>query len=247
MVVILVWVWDKVTWILSKISLLELINMIWKWKNGYQKEKFDRIIEKKKRKENLTKEEQSLDSSMTRLYKFINRWVVVHTYIALLFSLFVFYCVNNKCLGIAYIMSIYGLLRVFEIIVKQIRVILFDTIGVNAIQIRNPRRSIILLIHNIVEMIFWFAVTFETMFIAESKLNTATLLEQGFQWREFLKGSTLLLATFGDSYSRINEMVQGSAGLLEVAFWEILIGFIIIVISLARFFSILPGVKMQEE
>lgn len=184
---------------------------------------------------------------MTRLYKFINCWVAIHTYIALIASLIIFYCASNKNIVITYVISAYGLLRVFEIIIKQTRVILFDTIGVDAIQIRNPRRSIILLIHNIIEMIFWFATTFKATFIVDSKLNAGTLFEQGFHWRKFLKGSTLLLTTFGDSYSRISCMVQSNSILLEVVFWEIIIGFIIICISLAQFFSILPNVKMQEE
>ncbi|MDK2941258.1 MAG: hypothetical protein PWP56_771 [Acetobacterium sp.] len=240
-------VWDVTTKILSYISLLEIICCFYKKHIGYERKKYSSIVEKKKKKKIISVEDETLFKKMETLYRIINVWVSCHVFLAVLASLIVFYCLTDSDSFLIYGIAIYGSLRVFEIIIKQIRVILFDTIGKKAVSIKSPRRSIILLIHNMVEMIFWFATTLMVICLVEEKSlgKNYLYLSDAFYWGDFIKCSTLQFTTFGDSYTVISSMIGNQSLLINIAFWEILIGFIIIVISFARLFSFLPPVENQ--
>lgn len=225
--------WDVVTKVLSYVSLLEVFMLIKK-----------RWVSKKNQNE-----QQEESASPDSIYYLIEIWVVAHVFIAILASAIVFYdlTADNKIL--LYSLAVYGSLRVFEIIIKQIRVIMFDTIGVNAVHLKSARRSIILLIHNVVEMIFWFSVSIMVVCLSEIKTvgGSYTHLSEIFYWSDFIRCSTLQFITFGDDYTAISKLIDGQNLLINITFWEILVGFLIIVISLARFFSLLPTVKCQDE
>ena len=127
---------------------------------------------------------------------------------------------------------------------------MFDTIGAQAVELKSARRSIILLLHNVVEMIFWFSVSLMVVCLLE--VNTLdesfTHLSDVFYWSDFIKCSTLQFTTFGDDYTAISGLIGNQNLLLiNITFWEILVGFIIIVISLTRFFSQLPPVKTMDD
>jgi hypothetical protein len=146
--------------------------------------------------------------------------VVAHSFLALTASLLIFYNFTGSEIILIYTILFYGFWRVFEIIIKQIRVILFDTIGVNAIKLKGARRSIILLIHNIFEMICWF---------------------------DFISCSTLQMTVFSDGYTSIKDIIPKQNLLVEITIGEIIIGFIIIVVAIARFLSVLPDVQLIDE
>lgn len=178
---------------------------------------------------------------MSALYKLIDIWVSCNVFLAIAMSLVLFYVITpNNSIAI-YIISIYGIWRVFEIILKQIRVILFDTIGKNRILLKSPRRSIILLIHNIVEMIFWFACVFMSACLIEASIITVNYkhLSDLYNWPDFIRCSTLQFTIYGDNYTTISGLLLSQSKLIDIAFWEIIVGFIIIIVSIARFIDLL--------
>lgn len=218
--------WDLVTKILSYVSLLEIVLAVRKrW----------------------SKESTEIPVS---IYSLIEVWVVAHVFLAIFASAITFYDLTADNRILLYALTIYGSIRVFEIIVKQIRVIMFDTIGDNAVELKSARRSIILLLHNVVEMIFWFSVSLMVVCLLEKSpiSQSFTHLSELFYWSDFIKCSTLQFTTFGDDYTAISGLIGNQNLLLiNITFWEILVGFIIIVISLARFFSLLPPVKTMDD
>ncbi|MBP1756646.1 MAG: hypothetical protein H6Q59_3044 [Firmicutes bacterium] len=255
----IVGVWDLITKALSVISVLEVIILIYKKIIGYQWEDYKPLIDELKaemkkhpnstEKEILSKKKEhyKLYSRMSALYKFINLWVSCHVFLAAGMSLILFYLITSDNHFAIYSISIYGIWRVFEIIIKQVRIILFDTIGKHRIYIKSPRRSIILLIHNIVEMIFWFACIFMSACFLDSSIITdgSMHLSDLFRWSDFIRCSTLQFTIFGDSYTPLSGLLTNQSTLVNIAFWEILAGLIIILISLARFVSLLPQVSDQ--
>ena len=235
--------WDVCTKLLLYISPLEVIIASYKRLINYKKEDYSKILEKIKNNCTLSHEEELLHSKIEKLYSFIEVWVAFHTYLAILLSLLIFYTLSYNEKVIIYLITYYGGWRVFEIIIKQIRVIMIDTIGKKAISIKSARRSIIMLIHNIAEMIFWFACSFMSVCVLEPSFAAKGYvhLSDLYRWSDFIRCSTLQFTTFGDSYTVIGLMMQGNTILINITFWEIMIGFIIIVISIGRFFSMLPS------
>ena len=105
---------------------------------------------------------------------------------------------------------------------------------------------LLLLIHNIVEMIFWFACTFMGIILTNSA--TTTYLSETYRWQDFIKCSALQMLVFGDNYTVLREFFPTQSLLLDITFWEVIIGFIVIVIALARLFGLLPtAITMDEE
>ncbi|AQR95605.1 hypothetical protein [Clostridium saccharoperbutylacetonicum] len=222
--------WDVITKIFSYISILEIVIQIYKYRIGYYPEKKKQIPDK--------------------MYKFIEWWVVAHSFLALTASLLIFYNFTGSEIILIYTILFYGFWRVFEIIIKQIRVILFDTIGVNAIKLKGARRSIILLIHNIFEMICWFASSFMGIIL----LYKNTSPQQGFEklsevysWIDFISCSTLQMTVYSDGYTSIKDIIPKQNLLVKITIGEIIIGFIIIVVAIARFLSVLPDVQLIDE
>ena len=120
----IVGIWDIITKILSYISILEVIIRVWLHK--------------------INKSEREQLASKRKLYKFIEIWVSGHTFLTIGLSLFIFYGLSKENSGWILAICIYGCLRVFEMIIKQIRVILFDTLGRKKGKIKSARRSIII-------------------------------------------------------------------------------------------------------
>lgn len=241
--------WDIITKILSYISLLEIILYI-------KKRNFNKIINTNCEIKCGKNCEVSLNNSEhcelrknfnNHLYNFIEGWVTFQLVFVILVYGIVFNFLNSSDIVPIYIFSIYGSLRIFEIIIKQTRVILFDTIGTKAIKLKSPRRSIILLFYNVAEMVLWFAVSLMGLFLLNSDVIGFSFIHLSdiFEWDDFIKCSTLQFTTFGDSYSVISDVIEKHTVLSNITFWEIIVGFIIIVISMARLFSLLPPVENQ--
>lgn len=224
----IVYTWDKVTKILSYVSILELIIEVKRYK---MKKLSSNYIEVRKERD--------------KLYKLINRWVVWNARASIIVSIVMFNFFNSRCKILIYIVLIYGFFRVFEIIVKQIRVILFDTIGKNSVAVKGVRRSIILLLYNIVEMIFWFSTTYMGIVLLEKEnLKISFIhLKDIFSYGDFTVLSALNFTVYSSEFSKVKDLIKPGNLLSTIAQVEIIVGFIIIVISLARFFGELPGLK----
>jgi hypothetical protein len=137
----------------------------------------------------------------------------------------------------------YALIRIFEIVVYQLRVIIFDGIGKKAL-LKGARRSILLLIHNLVEIVFWYATV--TIILISLNLGTTKLHELG-KWNDYIKSSTLFITTYGDNYTVVAKIAGGSKFLAELVFWEVLCGFVMVIVSFARFLSLLPTPDLIDE
>lgn len=180
-------------------------------------------------------------------YLFIENWTRFCLLSSIVCSLFVFYIGKAEWKYALIAIAIVGLLRVFEIVIRQIRVILFDTIGKHAVSLKSSRRSVILLIYNIVEMIFWFSSSFMVTYLTATGNGIENHLSEKFNYGQFVTCSTLQFLTYGDGYTVIGQNVVQNEILLNITFIEIIVGFIIVLVAFARLFGVLPGVAVQDE
>ena len=112
-----------------------------------------------------------------RQFIFVERWVFFNFMIAL-FALFFTYILEafttQHYVSILYalnlILLVYGIIRIVEIVIYQMNVFLFDEIRDKRKKIeysvRSYRRLIILLLHNYIEIILWFAFMYHIFFDA---------------------------------------------------------------------------------
>ena len=183
--------------------------------------------------------EQILPFNILRKYIFKNtksfseKWVLVHT----LLSLFSLVMLHYFSLGyISYFIVVYAFIRVLEIIIYQINVLLFHPYRTLVVdkepqyKIQNAYRSIVLLGHNFLEVIFWFTST------------------SNF----FNKPDDRLIYTLMDNTIRIftlsYEKARGTNNVIQfVLFSEVICGIILTIISLAKFLGELPHQDIELE
>lgn len=209
--------WDKITYLLSCLSLHFIITKICFVENEKnEKEKNKKLVDMG--------------------YVFTEVWVAIHTIMAILSSIYVYYT-NNMNKTFFYLIVIYGMWRSFEITICQIRILFFDTIGKKSVPLKSIRRSIILLIHNYIEVIFWFtAIVILLLRLQDIPVSSS--------WIDFVISSTLVMTVFGDDYTEIIRNSINNSYIAKIAFLETMIGFIMIVIAFARMVGMLPKVKM---
>lgn len=175
-------------------------------------------------------------------YKFVEGWVLGNL-IAAIVSTLIGYYLGNKLKWVMYIVIIYAMLRVFEVIIYQLNVLFFapyrsEKEG-NVYKIKSPTRTVILLLHNYIEVMFWYAA----IIIALVQIGGSEL---GVTWGEFVRSNILCIATFN------NSMIQEIIGemypkLSSIIFLQIMSGIIMTIISLARFMGIMPGIESIDE
>lgn len=171
-------------------------------------------------------------------YRFVELWVLFNLVLSISVSIIVYLGDNNLFM---YFLIGYGLFRTFEIIIYQINVILFHPYRSRLIgkeyKIKSPTRIVILLFHNYFEIIFWYS----SVYIVLSKYIG---IESSYRWYEYIKMSLLCFATFDPSlaeFSGVSYIVS------NIAFTELFAGFIMTIISLARFIGLLPEVESIEK
>ncbi|HHW41381.1 MAG TPA: hypothetical protein GXX19_09595 [Syntrophomonadaceae bacterium] len=170
-------------------------------------------------------------------YLFVDAWVLGHLLASLLAVIYVRFSDAN---AFWYFILFYSYLRVFEIIVYQVNVLLFDehraSLRGHDYYLRSYRRTVLLLLHNYCEIVFWFAASY-------------LVLAGQFSFGKF-HGS--LIGVVYSSFAVMTNMGSGEisaktlAG-LYVLWAQSLIGLFMTLISLARFISILPAPRSLEE
>jgi len=132
----------------------------------------------------------------------------------------------------------YGFLRVFEIIIYQINVLLFDEyrckIQGKDYKIRGYRRMIINLFSNFVEITFWFASSYAvfTTSISDIDLSIPRLIFNSFS----------IITTFG-----ISELeIKNETGLF-ILWFQSIAGLLMTLISISRFIGLLPKIESMDE
>jgi hypothetical protein len=158
-------------------------------------------------------------------FMFVDIWVMGHTLLSLVAVIVSRYS-NNELLKD--ILLYYGILRVFEIFVYQTKVILVDGYQVRP-NVRSYRRTVICLLHNFIEIIFWFTFSYLVLIqwfdVAERKGS----LVQAFYM------SFVTMTTFGPPNFNID-----NSKAMGIIMAQSLVGLLITLISLARFVGLLP-------
>jgi len=168
-------------------------------------------------------------------YNFVDIWVLANLLGAII-SVFLVKYLNLNIIN--FIVVGYGLIRVFEIIIYQINVLLFDEYrsklkGVEY-KIRGYRRMIINLLSNFCEITFWFASSFAVFLssISDTDMSISRLIFNSFT----------TMTTFGIS----NLTIRTETGLF-ILWFQSIAGLLMTLISLSRFLGMLPKVDSMDE
>lgn len=165
--------------------------------------------------------------------RFIDSWVTFNLIFAVTASLIVYYW---KCSFILYFLSIYGLIRIFEIFVYQINILLFYEYlhklktPDEEYKIKSPTRLIILLFYNYTEIVCWFSAIIIFCISLNENLT--------YSWWHYIRLNFICVTTM-DPNELLKEISCFST-LYILAYYESILGFIMTLISLARFIGLLP-------
>lgn len=171
-------------------------------------------------------------------YGFVEVWVLLH----LIFSFISIWVVQHTQNVILHrIILIYAMMRVFEIIVYQVDVLLFDeyraSYKTGKYFLRSYRRTVILLLHNFAEIIFWFAASYIILsgefFIAEAC---------GKSVFHTIHSSFVVMTNFGTPQLHPSSKIG-----FYVIWGQSLVGLFMTLISLARFINLLPKPDTIDE
>jgi len=128
----------------------------------------------------------------------------------------------------------YGGIRVFEVFIYQINVLLFDEYRARkagkTYALRGFRRLVILLLHNYVEIIFWFALFYRNLGWA---FETGEITLNSFLVS--LNLSFVTMTTFGHTAISPRETLGDI-----IIFIQSVIGLFMALLILARFISLIP-------
>jgi hypothetical protein len=174
-------------------------------------------------------------------YHFVEFWVMGHT----LLALFLFILGRNIPTipkGLVIFFLAYGFLRIFEMTVYQVNVLLFDPYRKPDYAVNSYRRLVILLFHNYVEVILWFAGSYT--WLANLGLGILPPAMMG-SWFSTFMYSFLTMVGFGaNSISEytLSHLTPWHTVLLLQA----IIGLFMTIVCLARFISLLPAPDTQN-
>lgn len=180
--------------------------------------------------------------------RFIEYWVFLHLVLSVCSFIAVYLWGEQTWL--VYILITYGALRTFEIMVKQVNVLLFDkyrheiknrqnqeTGEQEEYHVEGYLRMIILLIHNVFEIIFWFAMMYMySLGLFKIEDDISNNLAQA------LYISFVTMTSFGSP----NYNIKDSLGMYLISIQSIT-GLIMTLLTFARFISLLPAVKSRTE
>jgi hypothetical protein len=171
-----------------------------------------------------------------RSYAVVEVWVFGHTALAFAIALFAYV---QPSLGAVSAALIYGGLRVFELVVYQANVLLFDDWRARragkSYSLRGYRRILLLLLHNYAELIFWFMAA---LFAFHARTYLAL---DDASFTSVLRTTLLSMVTFSSDGIRIAEW----RGLLLLTIQSV-VGVFMTVMILARVLSLIPTPATQE-
>ncbi len=171
-----------------------------------------------------------------RSYAVVEVWVFGHTVLAFAIALLAYV---KPSLGVVNAVLIYGGLRVFELVVYQANVLLFDEWRARragkSYSLRGYRRILLLLLHNYAELMFWFMAA---LFAFHAR---AYLALDAASFTSVLRTTLLSMVTFSSDGIRILEW----RGLLLLTV-ESVVGVFMTVMILARVLSLIPVPATQE-
>jgi hypothetical protein len=171
-------------------------------------------------------------------YGFVDTWVLGN----LFFSLICLTALSApKIRWWEIIILFYAGLRVFEVVIYQINVLLFDEYRARkagkGYAVRGFRRVVLLLLHNYIEILFWFALFYRNFsFLFDSR---HILLDSV---RGSLYFSLVTMSTLG-----YGDIIPKETKSLSLIFTQTSIGIFMALLILARFISSIPTPKTLDE
>lgn len=171
-------------------------------------------------------------------HRFIDGWVLGNLILSILLFLI---CSAPYLRWWEAVAILWGLIRVFEVFIYQINVMLFDEYrkrkAGEPYAIQSYRRIVILLLHNYIEIIFWFALIYR---------NIGYAFETGGadlnQILVSLNFSFFTMTTFGitsispkDNFGIIINLLQS------------IIGLVMALLILSRFISLIPAPETLDK
>lgn len=225
--------WSFIFYLLSKVSLFDLIRNI----------PINYIGEDRKSK------------SIFRSRLFVDIWVIINLILSII-SPIILYNIDFKYKTITWIILIYSIARTFEIIIYQINVLLFHEYRIkkrkkqnkdnkeskdnkkNKYEIYSVPRMVICLLQNYIEIIFWVA----TMVIFVIKLQGSEIT---FTLGYILRASVMCMTIY--DIDAIASVCNNTGQVIyNIAFSEAICGFVMTLISLGRFIGLLPSVNEKN-
>lgn len=171
-------------------------------------------------------------------FPFIDVWVLGN----LLFAFFsVMVSIPGESSSLQILLLVYGAIRIFETIVDQINVLLFDEYRARKAgtpyAVISFRRIVILLLHSYFEMMLWFALLY--LYFNKSFDSGSATLQKPYQAIAY---SFYTLTTFG--YAATAPIDQLGYFLV---FSEAIVGLFMALVILARFLSLLPSPETMDQ
>jgi hypothetical protein len=160
-------------------------------------------------------------------YLFVEIWVMINSVLPLL-CMEIIQTVHIPKL-VSWIILLYSFTRVLEITVYQINVLLFDPYQSQSYSVKSYRRLVILLLHNYIQVILWFAASYMVL-----SSNFEIVISKG-KMLDTLFFSFITMVSFGsNSLTSIKHTGQ------LIIFIQAVIGLFMTIVSLARFIGLLP-------
>ena len=129
--------------------------------------------------------------------------------------------------------------RVFEVIIYQVNVLLFDEYRAkknnHTYSLRSYRRTVLLLLHNFAEIIFWFAASYKVLAGAFTVTTSNSMIHA-------IYNSFVVMTSFGSPDLQPTSNIG-----LYILWGQSVAGLFLTLISLARFMGLLPIPKTQDE
>ncbi|WP_117234198.1 hypothetical protein [Vibrio maerlii] len=173
-----------------------------------------------------------------RTGRFSEIWALGHVFLSIASVPAVLY-IDNRLIGFA--IALYALLRVFEVVIYQTNVLLFDEYRAikagREYALHGYRRIVILLMQNYFEIIFWFAaqyIFFHSMF----DFNVAGS-------HESVLGAVYTSFVVMTSFGFYNVIPLGVVA-YSLVIGQALIGLFMTLLSLARFIGVIPTPKSLD-
>lgn len=136
---------------------------------------------------------------------------------------------------------IYAGFRIFEVVIYQINVLLFDEYRAKKAgkeyALRSYRRVVVLLLHNYIEILFWFALFYRNL----GFLFDSTHISVDSFWGS-LYFSLVTMSTLG-----YGDIIPKEGGGLLLVFAQTSIGITMALLILHRFVSLIPRPKTHDE
>ncbi len=170
-------------------------------------------------------------------YIFVDAWVLGHLIASFLAVVLIRYIDFNP---LRYFILVYAFLRIFEIIVYQVNVLLFDEHRAKAqnrsYSVRSYRRIVLLLLHNYFEIIFWFAAAYLVL-AGEFGFENMNGPLVGVIYSSFV-----VMTNFGSPGIKAQTIIG-----LYVLWAQSITGLFMTLLSLARFIALLPAPGTLEK